>query len=40
MSTIFLQQIISGDLLFIVMGGQNSNLSCEFRLKPIITCHL
>jgi len=30
--TIFLQQIISGSLLLVVMGGQKINLSCKFKL--------
>ena len=32
----FSQQILNGRLLLIVMGSQKSNLSCEFKLKPIV----
>ena len=40
MFIIFSQQILSGDLLLDVISGQKSNLSYEFKLKLIITCHL
>ena len=33
----FSRQIISGRLLVVVIGGQKSNLNCEFKLKPITT---
>ena len=35
--TIFLQQILSGRLLLVVIGGQKSNLSCGFKLESITT---
>ena len=36
MSTIFSQQILSGELLLVVMD----NLSCRFKLELITTYHL
>ena len=36
-STPFSQQIIGGRLLVVVIGGQKSNLNCEFKLKLITT---
>ena len=35
MPTIFLQLILCGRLLLVVMGGQKSNLSHGFKLEPI-----
>ena len=40
MSIIFLQQIINGRLLLVVMGEQKSNLNCRFKLESITTYHL
>jgi len=37
MSIIFSQQILSGGLLLVVMGGQKSNLNCKFKLEWITT---
>ena len=35
--TILLQQILSGRLLLVVIGGQKSNSSCGFKLELITT---
>ena len=35
--TTFSQQIVSGKLLLVVISEQKSNLSCGFKLEPIIT---
>ena len=35
MSTTFLQQILSGKLLLVVIVGQKSNLSVSLKFKPI-----
>ena len=40
MSITFSQQIISSELLLVVIGGQKSNLSYKFKLEPIITYYL
>ena len=40
MFTTFSQQILSGKLLLVVIGGQKSNVSYGFKLKPITTHHL
>ena len=38
--TIFLQQIIGGRLLLIVIVGEKNNLSVWFKFEPITTNHL
>ena len=40
MFTTFSQQILSGKLLLVVIGGQKSNVSYRFKLKSITTHHL
>ena len=40
MSTTFSWKILSDKLLFAISGGQKSNLSWKFKLKPITTYHL
>ena len=40
MSTTFLQQILSSRLLLVVIVGQKSNLSVNFKFKLITTNHL
>ena len=35
--TILSQKILNGRLLLVVIGGQKSYLSCEFKLKLITT---
>jgi len=40
MSTTFLQQILSGKLLLVVIIGQKNNLSVSLKFEPIITNHL
>ena len=40
MSLILSQQILSGRLLLVTMGGQKSNLNCELKFEPIITYHM
>ena len=40
MSTTFLQQIISGRLLLIVIVGAKKNLSDRFKFEPITINHL
>ena len=39
MSTIFLQQILSGRLLLVVIVGTKSNLNVSFKFEPITTNH-
>ena len=34
------QQILNGRLLVVIIGGQKSNISSRFKLKPITTNHL
>ena len=40
MSTTFLQSILSGKLLLVVIVGQKSNLSVSLKFEPITTNHL
>ena len=40
MSTKFLQSILSGKLLLVVIVGQKSNLSVSLKFEPITTNHL
>ena len=40
MFTIFSQQIINGRLLLVVISGQKSTLSCEFKLELITIYHM
>jgi len=40
MSTTFLQQILSGRLLLVVIVGEKNNLSVSFKFEPITTNHL
>ena len=40
MSTAFLQQILSGKLLLIIIVETKSNLSVKFKFEPITTNHL
>ena len=40
MFTTFLQQIISGRLLLVVIVGVKSNLSVMFKFEPVIINHL
>ena len=39
-STTFLQQILSGRLLLVVISGQKSTLSCGFKLEPVTIYHM
>ena len=40
MSTTFLQQILSGKLLLVVIVGAKKNLSVRFKFEPITTNQL
>ena len=40
MFTIFLQQILSTKLLWVVISKQKNNFCGSFKLKLITTCHL
>ena len=40
MSTTFLQQILSGKLLLVIIVGQKSNLSVSFKFESITTNYI